>query len=388
LNFSNQEKKLVISRVFLPKEGGIEDYAYNRCLQDTNEVIVLTSQTPNYKIFDQRQDFLIHRWPSPPFLEKSKFGKAIKQIWYMACEFFMAIKLYSAYKYNYIEWFHGYDFVSLLLLSYILPVKYFIYLHGDDLLRPLCSPILKSLFSLTIARSEGVICNSKYTKDLLFKEISPEVKSFVINPSIRKGKFDIDPAASIKKEFAREKLGISKSAIVILSVGRLVRRKGFDRVIRSLPKLLDAGINAHYIICGRGEMLSELELISEQLEVSERVHFEGYVAEKELPNYYASCDIFAMPTVYIEQTASIEGFGIVYLEAGYFEKPVIASRVGGVVDAVRHKENGLLVDPSSFEDFLQALICLCNDETLRYKLGKKGKQFACMESSHRIIYEK
>jgi phosphatidylinositol alpha-1,6-mannosyltransferase len=70
---------------------------------------------------------------------------------------------------------------------------------------------------------------------------------------------------------------------------------------------------------------------------------------------------------------SIEGFGIVYLEAGYFGKPVIASRVGGVEDAVRHGESGLLVDPNSADDIFKNLYRLCTEQQLREQLGQRGR---------------
>ncbi len=386
MNSISKRKVLVVSRVFLPKEGGIEDYAYNRCLQDPSEVIVLTSQVSNSSTFDGRQSFPIYRWPSPLFLEKSKAGKLVKQVWYMCFEFFMALKLYAVHRYDYIEWFHGYDFISLLLLSYLIPAKYFIYLHGDDLLRALRNPALRKLFSITIRRSEGVVCNSNFTKNCLEKKLSPNVELFVINPCLRNDKFGAGAEAWKANSKIRQTFTIPESAVLILSVGRLIRRKGFDRVIQSIPGLLENGVDVRYVICGRGEMMAELKALSDQLDVVDRVHFAGYVPEAELAYYYAACDIFAMPTVHLEEISSIEGFGIVYLEAGYFSKPVIASRVGGVSDAVKHFVTGLLVEPNSITDFQQSLLKLCEDKALRDKLGAGGKENAAVVIPHRLIY--
>jgi len=169
----------------------------------------------------------------------------------------------------------------------------------------------------------------------------------------------------------RKKYNIPENAIVILSVGRLVKRKGFGRVIDNLNLLLNQSLDVHYIICGRGKMKSELEQKASQLKVSERVHFAGFVPDADLASYYAASDIFAMLTFFDTQSASIEGFGIVYAEAGYFGKPVIASRIGGVEDAVHHQENGLLVSPDSSEEIAEALTRLCKDKLLREQLGKK-----------------
>jgi phosphatidylinositol alpha-1,6-mannosyltransferase len=94
-----------------------------------------------------------------------------------------------------------------------------------------------------------------------------------------------------------------------------------------------------------------------------------------------------MLTFFDTQRSSIEGFGIVYAEAGYFGKPVIASRIGGVGDAVHHEENGLLVNPDSPEEISQALTRLCQDNELRQKLGNKGKELAKRKTPHSILYK-
>jgi glycosyltransferase involved in cell wall biosynthesis len=84
--------------------------------------------------------------------------------------------------------------------------------------------------------------------------------------------------------------------------------------------------------------------------------------------------------------ALMGGFGIVCLEAGYFGKPVIASRLGSVVDTVHHEENGILVNPNSGYEVFHAFKRLCQDQKLREQLGRKGKQLAKRKTLHRSIY--
>ncbi|MEL6457652.1 MAG: glycosyltransferase family 4 protein [Cyanobacteria bacterium J06621_15] len=394
-NITSQEeastpKILVVSRTFFPKEGGIEEYVYNRCLQNPQKTVLLTATFEGYQDFDKNQEFYIHRWYLPKIPRLFGFGAIIKQIINMLWSFFFAIKLYFRYRYRYIEWGHGYDFPTILILSYLLPIKFFIYLHGNDILCPLRNPILKKLFELTLQRSSGLVCNSSFTRNFLQEKFNFNTPTYTINPIVRAEKFG-DKAKS--KQYLensrfniRKKYNISGNAIVILSVGRLVKRKGFGRVIDNLNQLLKQGFDVHYIICGRGKMQSELEQIVTQLQLTERVHFAGFVPDADLADYYAASDIFAMLTFYDTQNASIEGFGIVYAEAGYFGKPVIASRIGGVEDAVHHEENGLLVSPDSPEEVSQALTRLCKDKQLREKLGNKGVELAKRQTPHSIIY--
>jgi phosphatidylinositol alpha-1,6-mannosyltransferase len=369
---------LVVSRTFFPKEGGIEEYVYSRCLQNPQSMILLTATFDGYQDFDQKQEFPVHRWYLPKVPRLFGLGGIIKQVLSIFCSFVLAIKLFFRYRYKRIDWGHGYDFPSILLLSYILPIQFFIYVHGNDILCPLRNPILKKLFEFTLQRSTGIICNSSFTRDYLSEKFNFNSPTYVINPVVRADKFGDNSRNQQYLENARlnirKKYNIPENAIVILSVGRLVKRKGFGTVIDNLKQLLDRGLNVHYIICGRGKIQSELEQKVSQLQLTRRVHFAGFVSDADLTDYYAACDIFAMLTYFDAQNASIEGFGIVYAEAGYFGKPVIASRVGGVEDAVHHEENGLLVNPDSPEEISTALLRLCEDNQLREKLGKKGME--------------
>jgi glycosyltransferase involved in cell wall biosynthesis len=385
---SKQPDILVISRVFFPDAGGIQEYAYNRCLQDPDRVIVLTSGCAGDQSFDRVQPFPIYRWSIPAMSRLSVIGSILKQILNMLWSVILAIQLYQRYRYQYIEWCHGYDFPALLLLSYVLPVKCLIYLHGDDVLCPLKNPVFRPVFEWTLQRTKVIVCNSTFTQDYLKAHFRINRPTQIIHPSIRPEKFGKETWNRIHllRTEIRQQYQIPEQAIAILSVGRLVRRKGFDRVIEHLPTLLAEGFDVYYLICGRGPMQSELKQLAENLGVTSRVIFTGFVPDEELAGYYAACDFFSMLTFFDRQVKSIEGFGIVYLEAGYFGKPVIASRVGGVEDAVLHRETGLLVDPNSPQEVLTMLRQLCADRELRERLGRRGIELANRTTLHRTLY--
>lgn len=382
---------LIVSRVFPPDPGGIQDYTYNRCLQDSDRAIVLTAAHPGDKEFDRLQPFPVHRWLVPGFLHTffdrtGWLGGVLKQLLYAIESFIVALLLYRRYRYRYIEWFHGFDFPVLLLLSYLLPIRFFIYLHGNDLLCPLSNSIFQALFQHTLQRAQGIVCNSRFTQDFLKERCQFNTPTYIINPAIGVEKFgNLDRIPNLRTEL-RAQHGIPETAVVLLSVGRLVRRKGFDRAIENLPALVAEGIDVYYFICGRGPMESELKSLATRLGVDRRVFFTGYVPDDRLASYYAACDLFIMPTFFDAAAKSIEGFGIVYLEAGYFAKPVIAARLGGVTDAVRHEENGLLVDPNFPTELANALLRLCQDRQLRERLGSRGKELAERKPLHRSVY--
>ncbi len=395
---------LVVCRTFLPKEGGIEEYAYNRCLQDPKQVVVLTASQPGDRAFDAAQPFPIHRWPMPHWPLLGPLNSLLKQLVNLIYSLVMAVSLYRQYRFEAVEWGHGYDFPSLLLLSYLVPAQCVMYLHGNDLLCPLKNPLFWWFFQWTLHRCRIVVCNSQFTCDYLTKRfaIAAPTRTSVINPTVRPSKFGLSDGHLGQSDWAqsgwdnvdqtqrrtviRQQHHIPDSAIVILSVGRLVERKGFDRVIELMPQLLADGVDVHYIICGRGPMMGQLQQLATQKRVGDRVHFAGFVSDQQLADYYAACDVFSMITFFNQKAACIEGFGIVYLEAGYFAKPVIAARVGGVPDAVKHESTGLLVDPGSEVETYQALRRLCQDGSLRQQLGRRGRELACAPTPHRTIY--
>ncbi|BAY37215.1 group 1 glycosyl transferase [Nostoc sp. NIES-2111] len=382
---------LVISRLFLPKEAVIGEYLYNRCLQDPEQVVVLAASCRGDKVFDQAQQFPIYRWPDAKYWLGNFLGSYLQPLFNLVATFVLAIKLYFRYHYRYIEWGHGYEFPSLLLLSYILPIRFFIYLHGNDIAGILSNPLWRSLFKLTLKRAQGIVCNSSSTQDYLRTTFRLQTPTHVIPPVVRPEKFGLGSNGKSVEELSngerlRQVYNIPQTAVVILSVGRLVKQKSFDRVIENLPLLLTIGVDVHYIICGQGPCEPELKSLAERLRVDKRVHFAGYVKNQELAGYYAACDIFAMLTSINTKASSLEGFGIVYLEASYFGKPVIASRHPSLIDVVRHEENGLLVNPKSGYEVFQAFKQLCQNQQLRERLGRQGKELAKRKTLHRSLY--
>ncbi len=156
---------------------------------------------------------------------------------------------------------------------------------------------------------------------------------------------------------------------VILTVGRWMsneRYKGADSLIRALPRLREVRPNLHVVAIGEGDDRPRLEGIARELGISQLVHFLNWVPKEELAACYASCDIFALPS-------SGEGFGLVFLEAMAFEKPVVGGAHGGTLDLIQDGLNGFLVPHGDAESLIRTLQKLLKHGDLRREMGREGR---------------
>ena len=162
---------------------------------------------------------------------------------------------------------------------------------------------------------------------------------------------------------------------VIVSVGRLVHRKGQDHLIQSLPEILRSVPNAHVLMVGQGPYLSHLKKLVEELNVVDHVSFIGRIQYAQLPQYICAGDIFAMPSRSRFFGLEVEGLGIVYLEASACGLPVIAGSSGGAPDAVVDGVTGIVVDGESDTAIAQAAIKLLKDLDGAKAMGLAGREW-------------
>lgn len=250
--------------------------------------------------------------------------------------------------------------------KYLLRRKVIYYVHGEELThgaRSLSNRLKRAY--LTVA--DGVVAVSEFTRGTLVEmmNVAPE-RIVVIHNGVDLTRFR--PMAPPPDLIARYGLA---GAEVVLSVGRLVPRKGFDRVILALPAILARRPSARYLVVGEGPYRAKLERLAADAGVSERVVFTGAVPDAELTGHYALGRVFAMPNREIAD-GDTEGFGLVFLEANACGKPVVAGRAGGVGDAVRHGINGLMVDGTVTEAVADAIVRVLEDNALHARLSAGG----------------
>ncbi|MXZ20557.1 MAG: glycosyltransferase family 4 protein [Caldilineaceae bacterium SB0665_bin_25] len=162
---------------------------------------------------------------------------------------------------------------------------------------------------------------------------------------------------------------------VLLTVARLVPRKGIDTVLRALPSLLDRYPKLQYWIVGDGPARASLAQLAREMGLLHAVQFKDSVSDAELPEVYRRATIFVMPSRADYYAGSVEGFGIVYLEASASGLPVVAARSGGAAEAVLENETGLLVPPDDPAALAQALHRLLDDPDMRQRMGRAGRRW-------------
>jgi len=133
------------------------------------------------------------------------------------------------------------------------------------------------------------------------------------------------------------------------------------------------------LIVGGGNFADRYKRLATDLGIRDSTIFAGSVSDDLLPQYYAACDLFVMPS-----KNRSEGFGLALLEAMASGKPTIGSRVGGVVDVIMDEETGLLVEPNDKARLAQAMVTLLCDQELRSRMGKRGREIAEINNWERV----
>lgn len=208
-----------------------------------------------------------------------------------------------------------------------------------------------------------------YTKGEISKALSKSDanKLVQIAPGI-----DVEHFVPTDSSNLRAELGLTDKSVII-SVGRLVHRKGQDKLIASLPAIKVAIPNVHLVLVGVGPHQDYLEKLAIKLQVADCVRFIGRINYAELPKYICLGDIFAMPSRSRFFGLEVEGLGIVYLEASACGLPVVGGKSGGAPDAVLVGETGVVVDGTSTFEIAEACIELLNNPELCALMGDNGR---------------
>jgi len=248
--------------------------------------------------------------------------------------------------------------------------------HGADLLL-LEAKIRRSAFKRWTARRifsrcSVVAANSGWTADLArsvltslgCRALAADVRTVPLGTTPSRFHPGVDTAP------VRRKYGLDGGPW-LLTVARLDFHKGIDTVIRALPAIRAAFPSARYAVAGIGSRRGALEALVSELDLGDAVRLLDFVPDDDLPSLYNAADLFLLASRRYDLL--VEGFGIAIVEASASGLPVIASRSGGIPEAVREGETGFLVDPDDPAAVAATAIRLLGDDGLRRRMGAAGR---------------
>ena len=211
----------------------------------------------------------------------------------------------------------------------------------------------------------------EFTQQAISKSLSKAAaqKMVKIAPGIDVDHFSPQDSTQLRKELKID------DKRVIVSVGRLVHRKGQDHLIQAMPEILKRVPDAHILMVGQGPYLSHLKKLVQELNLVDHVSFIGRIQYAQLPQYICAGDIFAMPSRTRFFGLEVEGLGIVYLEASACGLPVIAGSSGGAPDAVLVGVTGMVVDGENNQEIAAGAIKLLQDLAGSKAMGLAGREW-------------
>lgn len=349
------KKVVIISSEFPPLPGGIGNHAFflSKYLNKNEYQVSVISDyrsADDDSAFDQKQTFSIIR---------------IKRNW--LTYFNRILNSYLVSKQSQIIISSGkFSLWIGALLSIFLNKKKFIgILHGSELRAG--GFVSQSLTKWSLSKFNSLIAVSEFTKQKAL-EINHELIIKVINNGI-----ELNETNNIEKTEVKN--------INLVTVGNLTQRKGQQNIIKALPLVLKKFPNLRYHCIGIPTEIVKFSLLAKSLKVDEFVTFHGSLIESEKIELLKSCTIFCMLSTVLKN-GDVEGFGIAILEANLMGIPAIGSNNSGIVDAIRDKYSGLLIDPNDSEQFLKAI-----DEILCYydEYSKNAKIWAKKFDWNQII---
>jgi len=352
---------LVITWNFPPRRGGIENLTSNLCrgLKASYPVFVITSAA---SVPAPEEGVFRPRWPGlPPFF--------LFALWYGS------LLLWRNREIKIILGGSALVAPLVLALARIFRRKTMVNVHGLDLIYP--SYFYQLLFVRWLKKLDGVVANSHYTASLVLEKKVDMNSVSIIPPSV-----DCNAFASFRADEVKRELGLDGRR-VLLSVGRLTRRKGVKEFLeRCLPGILKEIPDTCFLVVGENpmealvhhyeDMMVELKALMKSMGIERNVRLLGGLSDGDLAKVYQACDLVVLPALWMKDDA--EGFGIVMIEGAAAGRPSVATRVGGIPDAVEDQKSGILVDPGDYQSMTRAVIALLRDPEGRRNMGEFARK--------------
>lgn len=357
---------LLVSDLFPPKTGGSSRWfgeIYRRLPRA--EYAVVAGEAPEQEAFDRTHDLRLERMP----LTLTNWGLRGWRTYWRAFRGLRRIVKREQVRMLHCGRTLPEGLVALMIRTWCR-IPYLCFVHGEEMNYALSSRELSWLARRVLKKAELVIANSRNTERLLREGWGlPPERVVLLHPGADTQRFV--PAA--RNAEVRARLGWNDRP-VILTVGRLQRRKGHDTMIRALNKIRKRIPNVLYAIVGDGEERGYLQELVVREGLTEHVQFQGETTDEDLVRCYQQCDLFVLANR--DENGDIEGFGMVLVEAQACGKPVVAGTSGGTAETMHIPETGEVVDCVGPEKLAALVGDLLADPERLVKMGEAGRRWA------------
>jgi phosphatidylinositol alpha-1,6-mannosyltransferase len=360
-------RHLLVTNDFPPKIGGIQSYLWELWRRlPPEDVVVLTTPHSGASVFDRVQPFRVVRSRQPVLLPSPLIARQINRL--VADAGIGVVVLDPA--------------LPLGLVGPSLDRPYAVILHGAETAVPGRLPAGRQLLARVVSGAALVIAAGRYPEAEARRVVADDARFppvAQIPPGVDTTRFR--PLAAIDRVSARAHLGLPAGGRLVVSVSRLVPRKGMDTLIRAATKLAPAHPDLTVAIAGTGRDHLRLQRLIRRADAPVRLL--GHVAEFDLPSLYGCADVFAMCCRTRWAGLEQEGFGIVFLEAAACGVPSVAGASGGAAEAVEDGETGAVVgEPADPELVALAIGRLLDDPALASRQGQAARRRAETEFAY------
>ena len=351
---------IITTQCFAPKIGGIESLMTGmaEALSNIGKEVLVLADGPKQKS-DKNQKYKIKRfnaWKPIRRMQKAQYLEKIIHTDKVETIFADSWKSIESIKVTF-------DRIIVLAHGTEIPKKEYTSFNG-----------IQSYKINRIKRSYNkvysIIANSNYTKELIIDSLDiNESKIRIVHPGI-----DLYETRINDNDVIEIKKLIDQKKPVILTLARLEERKGHKFIIKAISEIIHKFPKLLYIIAGRGPYEKNLRDYAQKLKVFKNIIFLGWITEPEKSVLLNLSDVFAMTP--IEVGESVEGFGMVYIDAAFHGLPSLGSNSGGISDAIINNETGLICTSGNQSEITKNLEKLLTDKELCLKLGRRGKELA------------
>lgn len=361
---------------------------------NNNEVFVITPFDPRFNRRGDRFEIITYKYIWPDSLNMLGYSKTmeadqlLRKRAYFLIPFmviFGTISLVSVINRNKIDivnahWIFPNGFITMIA-SIVTRVPYVVTIPGTDAYLAYRYKLLSYIAKIIVKRSSGIFSNSLFNLNRILNVGSKPKHKAVISYPVDINKFK--PSDEGVGEI-RNRHGLKSDDIVLLAVGRMVYKKGYDYLIRAMKPL---GDNVKLLLAGEGDLKKTWIELSKRLGLEDKILFIGNIGRDEIVKYYNASDIMVTPSV-VDKLGNVDGGPVASFESMACGKPQIVTNILGVADEMKDEVNGLIVPQKNESALSVAINKLAKSKNLREIMGKANRDLIRKEISTQSIGRK